>query len=179
MIVAVTTYACWVWHFCFAPDILCQTVLFVSNRAFLCRTIIIMGPQSPPAQLSGHCNRIQHRVSLSLKLPALQLYYRDLQKIWTFWYISPNPNMAPLPVYIFIAVCAMTSQITGVSIVYSDADQRKHQSSALLAFIRGIHRWQVNSPHKAPVTLNKFPFDDDVSWEMRFRKIKYWFFFSI
>ena len=25
------------------------------------------------------------------------------------------------------------------SIVYSDADQRKHQSSASLAFVRGIH----------------------------------------
>ena len=41
----------------------------------------------------------------------------------------------------------MASQITGVSIVYSivcsDADQRKHQSSATLAFVRGIHRWRV------------------------------------
>ena len=32
------------------------------------------------------------------------------------------------------------------------ADQRKHQSSASLAFVRGIHRWPVNSPHKGPVT---------------------------
>ena len=28
---------------------------------------------------------------------------------------------------------------------YSGADQRKHQSSASLAFVRGIHRWPVNS----------------------------------
>ena len=39
---------------------------------------------------------------------------------------------------------AMASQITGISIVYStvcsDADQRKYQSSALLAFVKGIHR---------------------------------------
>ena len=34
---------------------------------------------------------------------------------------------------------AMVSQITGVSSVYSSADQRKHQSSASLAFVRGIH----------------------------------------
>ena len=44
----------------------------------------------------------------------------------------------------------MASQITSLTIVYStvysDADQRKHQSSALLAFVRGIHRWPVNSP---------------------------------
>ena len=39
-------------------------------------------------------------------------------------------------------------------------DQRKHQSSAALAFVRGIHRWPVNSPHKGPVTWKLFPFDD-------------------
>ena len=37
------------------------------------------------------------------------------------------------------------NQITGVSIVCSTvcsgADHRKHQSSASLAFVRGIHRW--------------------------------------
>ena len=44
--------------------------------------------------------------------------------------------------------------------VYSGADQRKHQSSASLAFVRGIHRWPVNSPHEGPVTQKMFPFDD-------------------
>ena len=39
--------------------------------------------------------------------------------------------------------------ITNVySTVYSDTDQRKHQSSASLVFVRGILRWPVNSPHK-------------------------------
>ena len=58
---------------------------------------------------------------------------------------------------------AIASQITSLTIVYStvysDADQRKHQSSASLAFVRGIHRWPVNSPHKGPVTRKMFPFD--------------------
>ena len=58
----------------------------------------------------------------------------------------------------------MASQITGItivySIVYSDADQRKHQSSASLAFVRGIHRGPVNSPHKGPITRKMFQFDD-------------------
>ena len=40
------------------------------------------------------------------------------------------------------------------------ADQRKHQSSASLAFVRRIHRWPVNSPRKRPVTRKMFPFDD-------------------
>ena len=42
----------------------------------------------------------------------------------------------------------ITSPTIVYSTVYSDTDQRKHQSSASLAFVRGIHRWQVNSPHK-------------------------------
>ena len=45
-------------------------------------------------------------------------------------------------------------------IVCSDADERKHHSSASLAFVRGIHRWPVNSPHKWPVMRKMFPFDD-------------------
>ena len=56
------------------------------------------------------------------------------------------------------------SQITSLTIVYSavysGADQRKHQSSASLAFVRGIHRVPVNSPHKGLVTRKMFPFDD-------------------
>ena len=58
----------------------------------------------------------------------------------------------------------ITSQITSLTTVYStaysDADQRKHQSPASLAFVRGIHRGPVNSPHKGLVTRKMFPFDD-------------------
>ena len=45
-------------------------------------------------------------------------------------------------------------------LVYSGKDQRKHQSSAPLAFVRGIHRWPRNSPHIWPATRKRFPFDD-------------------
>ena len=59
---------------------------------------------------------------------------------------------------------AMASQITSLTIVYSTVysgtDQRKCQSSASLAFVRGIHRWPVNSLHKGPVTRKVCPFDD-------------------
>ena len=59
---------------------------------------------------------------------------------------------------------AMASQITSLTIVYlniySGADQRKHQCSVSLVFVRGTHRWPVNSPHKGPVTRKMFPFDD-------------------
>ena len=62
----------------------------------------------------------------------------------------------------------MASQITSLTIVFStvylDTNQRKHQSSASLAFVRGIHRRLVNSPHKWPVTRKMFPFDDVIMW---------------
>ena len=54
----------------------------------------------------------------------------------------------------------ITSLTTVYSTVYSGADQKEHQSSASLAFVGGIHRSPVNSPHKGPVTRNVFPFDD-------------------
>ena len=67
--------------------------------------------------------------------------------------------------YSDVAMSAMASQITSVTIVYptvcSGTDQRKHQRSASLAFVWGIHRWPVNSPHWGPVITRKmFPFDD-------------------
>ena len=62
----------------------------------------------------------------------------------------------------------MASQITSLTIVYSTvysgSDQRKHQSSASLAFVRWIHRGPVNSPHKWPVTRKMFPFDDVIMY---------------
>ena len=61
-----------------------------------------------------------------------------------------------------VIMTTMESQITSLTVVYStvysDTDQRKHQSSASLAFVWGIH--PVNSPHKWPVTRKMLPFDD-------------------
>ena len=63
-----------------------------------------------------------------------------------------------------VIMTTIASQITSLTSVYSTdysaADQRKHQSSASLAFVWGIHRGPVNSPHKGPVTRKMFPFDD-------------------
>ena len=60
--------------------------------------------------------------------------------------------------YSDVIMGAMASPITSLTIVYSTvysgADQRKHQSSASLAFVPG----PVNSPHKRPVTWKIFYF---------------------
>ena len=74
-----------------------------------------------------------------------------------------------------VTMSGMASQITSLRIVYSTvypgADQRKHQSPASLAFVRGIHRGPVNSPHKWPVTRKVFPFDDVIMLQRWFSLI--------
>ena len=62
-------------------------------------------------------------------------------------------------VHYSVIMGAIASQITSLTIVYS-TDQRKHQSSAILAFVRRIHGWRVNSMHKGSVKRKMFPFDD-------------------
>ena len=75
-----------------------------------------------------------------------------------FYHIAITPEL-----YSDVLMNAMASQITSISIVRptvcSGAD-KKHQSSVSSAFVRGIHRWPVDSPHKWPVTRKMFPFDD-------------------
>ena len=66
--------------------------------------------------------------------------------------------------YSDVMMGAMASQITSLTIVYptvySGAYQRKHRSSASLAFVLGFLRWPVNSTYKWPVTRKMVPFDD-------------------
>ena len=84
----------------------------------------------------------------------------DRMTIFEWWFLSRH--------YDDVIMGAIASQIISLtiiySIVYSDVDQRKHQSSASLAFVQGIHRGPVNSPHKWPVMWNMFPFDDVIMW---------------
>ena len=81
----------------------------------------------------------------------------------------PNFNDG-LTHYDDVIMGAIASQLTSLTIVYStvysDADQSKHQSSASLAFVWGIHRGPVNSPHKWPVTRKIFPFDDVIMYKV-------------
>ena len=77
-------------------------------------------------------------------------------------------------------IMSKMSQITSLTIVHStaypSADQRKHQSSASLAFVRGIHQWPVNSPHKWPVMRKMFPFDDVIMLMMYVRYFRWLIF---
>ena len=108
-------------------------------------------------------------------------YHIRMKVKWPQWALLPlNPKIIAamsdlLSVmsihYNDVIMGSMVSQITSLTIVYSavysGADQRKHQSSASLAFVRGIHRGPVNSPHKWPTTREMFPFDDVIMEQRR------------
>ena len=90
----------------------------------------------------------------------------------SFWSMSPYIH------YYDVIIGTMASQITSLTIVYStvysDADQRKYQSSASLAFVREIHRGPVNSPHKWPVTRKMFAFDDVIMFKSYRMSLNLW-----
>ena len=104
-------------------------------------------------------------VILSVAKPIIINVYIILSCIWNpdhwsytsghicSWHTNPSH-------YSDVMMSAMAYQITSLTIVfssvYSCVDQRKHQSAASLAFVRGIHRWSVNFPHKGPVTRKNF-----------------------
>ena len=84
----------------------------------------------------------------------------------SFRLMRRHSNVVVIVHYCDVIMGAIASQITTIvySNVYSDVDRRKYQSSASLAFVWGIHRGPVNSPHKWPVTRKMFPFDDVIMY---------------
>ena len=99
----------------------------------------------------------------------LRLYKQLSKESWGWWFETPS---RPLWRHCnvgseFMAWVRNNSHIV-YSTVYSGEDQRKHQSSASLAFVRGIHRSPVNSPHKGPVTRKMCPFDDVIMFSQSF-----------
>ena len=82
--------------------------------------------------------------------------------LWSSWWCHGMEMLSAH--YDDVIMGTIACQITSLTIVYSTvnsgADQSKHQSSASLAFVWGIHRGPVNSPHKWPVTQKMFSFDD-------------------
>ena len=82
---------------------------------------------------------------------------------WRKLHSPHSPDLPSSSHYSDAIMRAMGSQVTGLanvcSTVYSGADQRKHQSSASLAFFRWNHRWPLSSPHKGPITRKIFRFD--------------------
>ena len=130
------------------------------------------GSSSPLSQPMLISCQLYHKEHISMKFYLIILtfhnlkYFRNIISKMAVVCLSPNVITDPMlsSHYNDVIMGAIAFQITSLtivySIVYSDADQRKHQSSASLAFVRGIHRGPMNSPHKWPVTRKMFPFDD-------------------
>ena len=101
--------------------------------------------------------------------------HKSLPSSKSFWSFAQNTTviLSSSKHYSDVMMSAMASQITSVSIacstVCSSADQRKHQSSVSVAFVRGIHWWPVDSPHKGPVIRKMFPFDDVIMAKLQNR----------
>ena len=88
------------------------------------------------------------------------------------WYVSSQ--CWKLRQFTMLNTCEICLGHVNSCIYYSEADQRKHQSSASLAVVRGLHRGPVNSPHKWPVTQKKFPFDDVIMTGKSRGNISWW-----
>ena len=133
------------WLPCFQTHLLVRILLyFVSNFNEIC-----------------HKSSSSHWASICSNNDLTTSKWQTI--VWTngglvYWRINASIH------YGDVRMGPIASQITSLTIVYStvysDADQSKHQSSASLAFVRGLHRGPVNSPHKWPVTRKMFPFDD-------------------
>ena len=105
-----------------------------------------------------------------------------INEIWATWWIVKSIRH-----YSDIIMGAMASQMTSLttvySSVYSGADQRKHQSSASLAFVRRIHRWPVNSPHSYAENVSVWWRLMTSSWGIQTHdslcRVSLWFFLSV
>ena len=103
----------------------------------------------------SRCNAKWYKDLNLQKMPDISLCRRS--------YAAVHPKSYAPEHYGDVIMSAMASQITSLTIlcsaVYSGVDRRKHQSSASLAFVRGIHQSLVNSLHKGPVTRKMLSFD--------------------
>ena len=104
------------------------------------QTFKLLCPMQPPQHTSASALKTLHYMMGILPNSARR--QQRICPLWQLCYIH----------YSDVIIVLMVSQITGVSMVCSTicsgADQIIHQSFASLGFVRGIHRWPVNSPRK-------------------------------
>ena len=106
----------------------------------------------------SHCWFRQRLVSVGQQIVANTTHNRKL--LWICSLRCQTISIHSNGHYTDVTMTMMASQITSLTVVYpavySDADQRKHQSSASLG--------PVNSPHRGPVTRKMVPFDDVIKY---------------
>ena len=147
---------------------LCIWIQWVTKHKLLLKRHIIhlwkcVVPPGPPGEIMQAKDTISMSdlwgPQCSHSRQDMALFELDLWRVMSRAILFKND--AP---YNDVLMSATASHITSVSIVCStvcsSADQRKHQSSASLVFVRGIHRWPVDSSHKGPATRKMLQFVD-------------------
>ena len=132
---------------------ICQHWLMLQNFVFGGRACFFLVPQNNIITVRCHYNTVRFLSNTHKRHPVAHPSF-----------VSWKSDLCSVTHYNDVIMGALVSQITSLTIVYSTVysgtDQRKHISSASLAFVQGIHRGAVNSLHKWPVTRKMFPFDD-------------------
>ena len=166
-----------------------QQSFFVTywDKMYFLKTIII------EARISRFDWRMQAGMDKTSQGRSLPARTSSSKQIWISFELAGGTTDVCNHHYSDNIMGAVASQITSLTIVYSGIDQIKCQSSASLAFVRGIHRWPVNSPHKWSVTRKMSPFDDIIkqfflTWHLSSRQFccypigslfrKWWFAMS-
>ena len=127
-------------------------------------------------------NNKKHQCSAMLGLfegnPVVTSYVHSVSMPWSrhFTLREQKEFGDQLQHYTDVIMTTMASQITSLTVVYStvysDADQRKHQSSASLAFLWGIHRDRWISRTKGQLRRKCFHLMTS-SWEARGKSVIY------
>ena len=110
--------------------------------------MMVMMQQNNTTNNIGNDKEYCHKLTHLNKMHDDVIKWKHFPRYWPFVREFPGPRWIPRTKANNVIMGAMASQITNLTIVYSTvysgADQRKQQSSALLAFVMGIHRWPVN-----------------------------------
>ena len=96
---------------------------------------------------SRHINEVNHTIYVGILIPHQQMKDASMSP-WKFAFVQcfrvKSGCNHQIYHYTDVILTTITSQITSLTVVYStvysDADQRKHQRSASLSFVWGIHR---------------------------------------
>ena len=162
-----------------AEDEKCESICVdeISHVGYACHCTKII--ELSLCQLS--CQWWPHRLlswrQVCTLIPEYLALYQSLAKVKVWFgigYLKQSWHSLPTGIYIYLkyahvlrfnmfVAITMTSQWAPWRLkspapqlftqpFIQGADQRKHQSSASLAFVRRIHRWPLNFPHKGPVT---------------------------
>ena len=101
-------------------------------------------PHISPPLTEPHCTPLLTQLLFQKNNKIYVLFLTSKDAVTPMWSGPARGCRERFLHYIDVIMTTMASEITSLTVVYStvysDADQRKHQSSASLAFVWGIHR---------------------------------------